>query len=150
MPLRDRLSADLKDAMRARDAVRLRTIRSLRSAIQSADIDARGSEGLDEEAVLAVVAKQAKQRRDAIAQYQEAGRDDLVQTEQEELDLIETYLPAQMSDDELAAAVDAIVAETGASGMGDMGRVMGQAMGRLKGKAEGARVQQAVRQRLSQ
>jgi uncharacterized protein YqeY len=150
MTLRDRLSADLKDAMRAKDAVRLRTIRSLRSAIQSADIDARGGDELDEDALIAVVAKQAKQRRDAIAQYQEAGRDDLVVTEQEELEIIETYLPEQMSDDELAAAVDAIVAQTGASGMGDMGRVMGQAMGRLKGKAEGARVQQAVRERLSQ
>ncbi len=146
MNLRDQLTSDMKDAMRAKDAVRLRTIRSLRAAIQSADIDARGGEGLDEEAVLAV---EAKQRRDAITQYESADRDDLVATEQEELDVIETYLPKQMSDAELAQAVDQVVTQSGATGMADMGKVMGQAMGRFKGKAEGGRVQQAVKARLS-
>ncbi len=149
MTLRDQLTSDMKDAMRAKDAVRLRTVRSLRAAIQTADIDARGGEGLDDEAVLAVVVKQAKQRRDAITQYEGADRPDLVATEQEELDVIETYLPQQMSDDELEQAVDQIVTQSGATGMADMGKVMGQAMGRLKGKAEGGRVQQAVKARLS-
>ncbi len=149
MSLRDQLTSDMKDAMRAKDTVRLRTVRSLKAAIQAADIDARGGEALDEEAVLAVVVKQAKQRRDAITQYQSADRADLVATEQEELDVIDTYLPKQMSDDELARAVDQIVTQSGAAGMADMGKVMGQAMGRLKGKAEGGRVQQAVKTRLS-
>ena len=149
MTLRDQLTSDMKDAMRAKDTVRLRTVRSLKAAVQSADIDARGGEGLDDAAVLAVVVKQAKQRRDAITQYESADRPDLVATEQEELDVIETYLPKQMSDDELAQAVDQIVAQSGATGMADMGKVMGQAMGRLKGKAEGGRVQQAVKARLS-
>jgi uncharacterized protein YqeY len=149
MTLKERLTSDMKDAMRSKEPARLRTIRSLRAAVQSAEIDARGGDELDEAAIEAIVAKQAKQRRDAIDQYRSADREDLVAIEQEELDIIETYLPQQLSDDELAAEVDAIVAETGATGMADMGRVMGQAMGRLKGRAEGGRVQQAVKARLS-
>lgn len=137
--------------MRSRDEIRLRTIRSLRAAIQTQEIAARkGNDvSLDDDAVLAVLAKQAKQRRDSISQFQTAGRTDLVNTEKAELEIIETYLPSQLSDEELDGEVKALVSELGVSDMSGMGRVMGQAMSRLKGRADGKRVQAAVRAILS-
>ncbi len=147
MTLSERLSADLKDAMRARDDVRLRTLRSLRSALQTAEIAQRegGAATLSDDDALAVLAKQAKQRRESIEQFENAGRDDLAAKEREELDVIEAYLPRQLSDDEIAEVVRGVVAQTGAAGMGDIGKVMGPVMGRLKGQADGKRVQQVVR-----
>ncbi|RMH54807.1 MAG: GatB/YqeY domain-containing protein [Bacteroidetes bacterium] len=149
--LADQLTADLKDAMRAKDPVRLRTIRSLRAALKEKEIEMRqgGVATLTEEDSLAVVQKQAKQRRDAIEQYEAAGREDLAQKEREELAVIESYLPKQLSDDEIRTVVDGIIASTGATSMSDMGKVMGPAMQQLRGRADGRRVQEIVRARLS-
>lgn len=145
--LKDRLAADLTDAMRARDRVRLGTIRMIQTAIM--EREKSGAAAPTEADLVAIVTKQAKQRRDAIAQFTAAGRTDLAEIEVAELAVIEAYLPAQLSDDAIDAAVREIVAETGASSMQDLGRVMGPAMKRLAGQADGARVQAAVRRALS-
>lgn len=148
----ERLQNDLKEAMRSRDVVRLRTVRSLRAAIMTREIDFRiGGKGeIPEEDAIAVIQKQAKQRRDSIEQYELAGRDDLKQIEVEELQIIKDYLPEQLSEDDVRNAVVVIVGETAADGMKDMGRVMGAAMQQLRGKADGKLVQQIVREILSE
>ena len=145
--IKDQLQADLKTAMRAKDAVRLRTIRSLRAAIMEKEIAERkgGEASLDEQQELAILQKQAKQRRDAIEQFTNAGRQDLVAKEEEELAIIETYLPRQLDEQEIRKAVLAIISATGATSMKDMGRVMGQAMKSLRGKADGRLVQAQVK-----
>ena len=147
----DRLNEDLKAAMRAKDKVRLRTLRSLRSALKNKEIDQRqeGAETvLSEQDQLAVLRKQANQRKDSIEQYEEAGREDLVQKEREELAVLEEYMPEQMSDDELRDRLQAIIDDVGASSMGDMGPVMGRAMSDLRGRVDGSRVQEMVQQLL--
>ena len=141
--LKDTLAADLKDAMREKDKVRLSAIRMIRTAIT--EKEKAGTGAATEDDVLAIVAKQAKQRRDSIAQFEAAGRDDLAAHEAAELTVIEAYLPAQATDEEIRTVVDAVVARTGATSMKDMGKVMGPAMGQLKGVAEGGRVQAAVK-----
>ena len=145
------LQNDLKEAMKAKDQVRLRTVRSLRAAIMAKEIELRtGGEGdIPDEDALAVIQKQAKQRRDAIDQFESAGRDDLKQIEEEELVVIESYLPKQLDEAEIRSVVQQIVESSGADGMKDMGKVMGAAMGQLRGKADGKLVQQAVRAILS-
>jgi hypothetical protein len=143
----DRLNEDLKEAMRNKDKVRLRTLRSLRSALKNKEIDQREAGAdtvLSEQDQLSVLRKQVNQRKDSIEQYEEAGRDDLVQKEQEELDVLDEYMPAQLSDEELEETLRAIIDEVGAESMTDMGAVMGPAMGRLKGRVDGSRVQQMV------
>ena len=149
--MNDQLAQDLKQAMRAKDAVRLRTIRSLRAALKEKEIAERrdGEAHLSEEQVLAVVQKQAKQRRDAIAQYEPAGRDDLAAKEQEELEIIEAYLPKQLGDEEIRRVVREIVAATGASSMREMGKVMSATMEQLRGRADGRRVNEIARELLS-
>ncbi len=151
MSLNDQLTEDLKQAMKAKDAVRLRTIRSLRAALKEKEIAERrdGEAHLSEEQVLAVVQKQAKQRRDAIAQYEPAGRDDLVAKEQEELEIIEAYLPKQLGDEEIRRVVQEIVAATGASSMREMGKVMSATMEQLRGRADGRRISEIARELLS-
>ncbi len=143
----DRLSEDLKDAMRNKDKVRLRTLRSLRSAFQNKEIDGRdgGTEAeLSEQEQLAVVRKEAKQRKEAIEQYEDAGRDDLVQKEQDELEVLDEYMPDKLSDQELEETLQGIIDEVGAESMADMGAVMGPAMERLRGRVDGSRVQDMV------
>lgn len=149
--LKDQLGQDLKEAMRAKDDVRLRTIRSLRAALTEREIELRqgGAAVLTEEQEIAVLQKQAKQRRDAIEQFRAAGRDDLAQREEEEYAVIASYLPQQLDDEAIRKVVEAIVAETGASSMKDIGKVMGPAMQQLRGRADGRRVQEAVRAVLS-
>ena len=149
--LNDRLSEDLKDAMRAKDQVRLRTIRSLRAALMEKEIEQRegGTATLTSDQELAVVQKQAKQRRDAMEQYAQADRDDLRQKEAEELVVIEEYLPKQLGDDEIRKVVQEVIAATGAASPKDMGRVMGAVMERLRGQAEGRRVQMLASELLS-
>ena len=151
MSLIDQLPEDLKQAMKAKDPVRLRTIRSLRAALKEKEIEERhgGEARLSEEQVLAVMQKQAKQRREAIIQYGQAGRDDLVAKEHEELEIIEAYLPKQLGDDEIRRVVQEIVTTTGASSMRDMGKVMGAAMQQLKGRADGRRINEIARALLS-
>lgn len=147
----EKLQSDLKEAMKSKDAIRLRTIRSLRSAIMAKEIDMRsgGQASISQEDAMEVLQKQAKQRRDSIAQFVAAGRDDLTKTEEEELAVIESYLPKQLTEAEIQEVVKEIVASTGASGMQDMGKVMGQAMSRLKGVADGNLVQAAARKYLA-
>lgn len=150
--LLDRVNEDLKTAMKAQDKVRLRTLRSLRSALTNKEIAQRedGTETeLDDQVAQSVVRKQVKQREDSIEQYEEAGRDDLVQKEKEEIDVLSEYLPEPMTDDELAERLDSIIEAMGATSMADMGPVMGRAMEELRGRVDGDRVRQMVESRLS-
>jgi uncharacterized protein YqeY len=146
MSLRDRLTDDLKTALRAQDRVTLGAVRMLSAALL--EREKAGAGALSEVDEVAIVQKQAKQRRDSIEQFRAAGRDDLAEKEVEELAVIERYLPAQLADDEIAAEVRAVVARTGAEGPQAMGRVMGEAMKALKGKADGGRVRAAVERAL--
>lgn len=144
--LKETLARDLKDAMRQKDKVRLSAIRMVQSAIT--EKEKAGGGPLSDDDLVAVVAKQAKQRRDSISQFTEAGRDDLAEREAAELGYIEAYLPAQASDEDIHRTVHEIVQRTGATSMKDMGRVMGEAMAELKGVAEGSRVQAVVKELL--
>lgn len=144
--LKETLARDLKDAMRQKDKIRMSAIRMVQAAITEKEKAGAGPLSSDE--VTAVVAKQAKQRRDAYAQFQSAGRDDLAEREIAELGYIEAYLPAQATDEDIHRVVHAIVQRSGATTMKDMGRVMGEAMSELKGVAEGSRVQAVVRRLL--
>ena len=146
MSLRDRLTDDLKDALRAQDRVTLGAVRMLSAALLEREKAGQGALSAEDE--VAIVQRQAKQRRDSIEQFRAAGRDDLADREVEELAVIERYLPAQLSDEEVAEEVRAIVARTGAEGPQAMGRVMGEAMKALKGKADGGRVRAAVERAL--
>lgn len=150
--LKERLSEDLKNAMRGREEVRLRTIRSLRAALMEREIALRegGRAQLTEDQEIDVVQKQAKQRRDAIEQYEKADRPDLKQKEMDELSIIEEYLPQQLDDEEIQGVLREVIEATGATSRADLGKVMGAAMGRLRGKADGRRVQQIASNLLSQ
>ncbi len=147
MEIQDQLNADLKDALKSSDKTRTMTIRDLKSAIKYAEIEAGGE--LDDDGVLGVIAKQAKQRRDSIAEFQKAGRTDLVEQETTELAILEQYLPAQMSEDEIKDKVQAIITGLGVTDMKGMGQVMKRAMAELQGQADGKVVNQIVRQLLS-
>lgn len=146
-PLKDRITEDMKAAMRAKEAERLGTIRLLLAALKQREVDERIT--LDDAAVVAVVDKLIKQRKDSITAFTQAGRTDLVDKESAELRVLEAYLPQRLSADEIAAGVAALVAELGASGPGDMGKVMGAAKARFAGKAEMGLVSAAVKQALS-
>ena len=147
MSLKDRITDDMKAAMRAKEAARLLTIRGLLAAMKQKEVDERIE--LDDAAVIGIVDKLIKQRKDSIAQFSAAGRTDLVDKETAELQVLEGYLPQRLSADEITAAVAAIVAELGAAGPGDMGKVMGAAKAKLAGKADMAQVSAAVKQALS-
>jgi uncharacterized protein YqeY len=146
MGLKDRITEDMKAAMRAKDAQRLGAIRLLLAAIKQREVDERIE--LDDAAVIAVVDKLSKQRRDSIEQFSRAAREDLAERERFELAVLAEYLPQQASEDEIAAVIDAAIAATGAAGPKDMGKVMGQVRGKLAGRADLARVSAAIRARL--
>ena len=141
--LKDEITNDMKNAMKARETERLAAIRLLLAAIKQREVDERIT--LDDAAVVAVVDKLIKQRRDSINQYEQAGRDDLAAAERAEIDVLSPYLPAQMSADEVAAAVKAAIAQTGAAGPADMGKVMGVLKPQLAGKTDLAAVSQLVK-----
>ena len=147
MSLKDRITDDMKTAMRAKDAPRLLTIRGLLAAIKQREVDERIV--LDDAAVVAIVDKLVKQRKDSIEQFTAGGRQDLVDKEKVELQVLESYLPARLGADEIAAEVAALVAETGASSAADMGKVMAAAKARLAGRAEMALVSTAVKAALA-
>ena len=147
MPLKDQITEDMKAAMRAKDSERLATIRLLLAAVKQREVDERIT--LDDAAVVAVVDKLIKQRKDSIAAFQSAGRTDLADKESAEMAVLQTYLPARLSAEEVAAAVAAIVAATGASGPADMGKVMGAAKAQLAGKADMGAVSAAVKAALA-
>ena len=147
MTLKDQITEDMKTAMRAKDAPRLLTIRSLLAACKQREVDERIV--LDDAAVVAIVDKLVKQRKDSIAQFTTGNRPDLVEKETAELKVLEGYLPQRLSADEVAAQVAAIVAELAANGPGDMGKVMGAVKTRLSGKADMGMVSAAVKKALA-
>ena len=151
MSLKDRISEDIKTAMKAKDKLRLETVRSIKKVIIEDESTARGKgqEGLTEEQELSILTRLAKQRKDAIAQYTDANRTDLADKEAAELAIIEEYLPAQVSDAEIEAIIDGLIAKTGAASAKDMGKVMGPAMKELQGRADGAKVQSLVKAKLA-
>jgi uncharacterized protein YqeY len=148
MSLKARITDDMKAAMRAKDSERLITVRGLLAAIKQKEVDERVE--LDEAGVIAIVDKLIKQRKDSISQFKAGGRPDLAEKEQAELLVLEPYLPQRMSAEEVGAAVQSIVAELGAKGPGDMGKVMGAVKTQLAGKADMGLVSAAVKQALSQ
>ena len=147
MSLKDKITEDMKTAMRAKDSERLGTIRLLLAACKQREVDERIV--LDDAAVVALVDKLIKQRKDSIAAFESAARQDLADKEAAEIAVLQAYLPQRMSADEVLAAVKAIVVELGASGPGDMGKVMGAVKTRLAGKAEMSAVSAAVKSALA-
>jgi len=147
MNLTEQITDQMKTAMKAKDATTLRGLRAIKAALLLLKTQEGGAE-VSEADELAALVKMAKQRRDSIAIYAEQGRDDLKVIEEEELVVIEKFLPAQMSEDEIRTELEAIVAQTGANGMKDMGKVMGMANGKLKGKADGKIIADLVKQLL--
>ncbi len=143
MSLKDQITEDMKTAMRAKDSERLGTIRLLLAACKQKEVDERVV--LDDAAVIAIIDKQIKQRKDSIAAFEQAKRQDLADKESFEIKVLAGYLPSRLGANEIAAEVQAIVAELGAKGPGDMGKVMGAAKARLAGKAEMAQVSAAVK-----
>ena len=146
MPLKEQLSDDLKDAMRQGDALRRTTIRFVLSAIHNDEI-ARQKD-LDEDGVIQVLTKQAQQRRDSIEAFQDANRQDLVDKEQAELEIIAAYLPARMTEDEVREVVRQVLSDSGASGPQDMSKVMGRLMPKVRGRADGKMVSTMVNEML--
>ncbi|MFZ7309639.1 MULTISPECIES: GatB/YqeY domain-containing protein [Comamonas] len=148
MSLKAQITEDMKTAMRAKDSVRLGTIRLLQAAMKQKEVDERVE--LDDAAIIAIVDKLIKQRKDSIAAYETANRQDLADVEKAEIEVLKVYLPERMSEAEITAAVQAIVAEVGATGPGDMGKVMGKVKSTLAGKADMGLVSAAVKAALSQ
>jgi len=147
MSLKQQISDDMKAAMRAKESERLATIRLLLAAMKQKEVDERVE--LDDAAIVGVIDKMIKQRKDSIAAFTQAGRTELADKEAAEIKVIEAYLPQRMSADEVATEVKAIVAELGAKGPGDMGKVMGVVKTRLAGKAEMGQVSAAVKAALA-
>ncbi|CAB3757187.1 GatB/YqeY domain-containing protein [Paraburkholderia solisilvae] len=147
MSLKVRINDDMKAAMRARETERLGTIRLLLAAIKQREVDERIE--LDDAGVTAVIDKMIKQRKDSISQFEAAARADLVAKEKGELDVLAAYMPAQLSDDDIAAEVQAAVAQTGAAGPQDMGKVMGVLKPKLAGRADMTAVSAKVKAALS-
>lgn len=147
MSLKEQLTADMKDAMKNHDKDRLSVIRMVRGAIRQAEIDGGHTE-LDDEAVIGVISKEVKMRKDSIDEFQKGGREDLIAKTQAEIDVLMPYLPAQLSEEEVRALVKEAVEKTGAKTPKDMGRVMGMLMPKVKGRADGKMVNTIVRSML--
>ncbi len=147
MSLKDQITEDMKTAMRAKDSERLGTIRLLQAAMKQKEVDERIT--LDDAGVVAIVDKLIKQRKDSITAFEGAGRQDLADKEKTEMAVLQVYLPARLSAEEVAAEVKAIVTELGAKGPGDMGKVMGAVKSRLAGKADMGKVSAAVKAALA-
>lgn len=148
MGLLEEITKDMKQAMKNKQKDKMKVLRLLRSDLKKAKIDNRKEEFTEEDA-LSVITKAAKNRKESIESYKKGGRDDLVEEEKQELEIIEKYLPEQMSDDEIKELVEEVIEQTGASGMQDMGKVMGTIMPKVKGKADGSKVQSIVRSKLA-
>jgi len=146
MPLKNQITEDMKSAMKAGDKDRLKTVRLIMAAIKQVEVDQRIE--IDDAGVLSVLEKMVKQRRDSVEQFERGGRDDLAAIEKAEIEVLETYLPEQLSADEITALVDEIIAATGAEGMRDMGKVMGQIKARAAGRADMGAVSATVKERL--
>ncbi|OUC12440.1 MAG: glutamyl-tRNA amidotransferase [Alkalinema sp. CACIAM 70d] len=146
----DHISEEIKSAMKAKEKVRLETLRSIKKVLLEKEVSVRpsGQQVLTEEQEMEALMQLAKQRRDAIEQYQSVGRQDLADQEAQELVIIEGFLPQQLTEDEVVQAIDAIIAQVGATSPKDMGKVMGPAMQQLKGKTDGKKVQAIVKAKL--
>lgn len=140
---------EIKAAMRAKDSNRLEALRAVKSAILLAQTDASGKDGLSEDEELKLLQRLVKQRKESAAIYKEQGREDLAQPELDQAAVIEGFLPEQMSEAEIEAEVEKIIAQTGASGMQDMGKVMGVASKELAGRADGKTISAIVRKKLA-
>lgn len=147
MSLRDRINEDVKEAMKAKDAKKRDALRLLMSAFKQIEVDERKE--LSDEDVIKIIQSQVKRRDDAATQYRDAGRDDLMQIELDEIAYYKDYLPAQLSDDELASALKVIIAKAGAATVKDIGKVMGAASKELSGKADGKRINECAKTLLS-
>jgi uncharacterized protein YqeY len=147
--LQDRISHDMKEAMKAKDKVRLAALRDIKSKITLALSEAGSGDQLDDSAVTKILSKQLKQREDTLAIFKEQNREDLVAEEQAQAEVIRAYLPKPMSQEELEANVKALIQELGAASMADMGRVMGTASARFAGRADGKAISALVRQFLA-
>ena len=150
MSLKDRIGEEIKSAMKAKDKIRLETVRGIKKAILEKEVALRpkGQDSLTEEQEIELLVQQAKQRRDSIEQYQQAGREDLAAKEAQELTIIESYLPQQLDDEQLNSILDEIITSVGATSAKDLGKVMGVAMKQLKGKADGKKIQALVKNKL--
>jgi uncharacterized protein YqeY len=148
--LKDQLRADLTAAMKARDDVRTRTIRSALTAVSTAEVAGRASRELSDDEVVTVLTKEAKRRREAADAFAAAGRTEQASAERAEGEILDIYLPAQLGDDEIAALVTAGIEQTGATGMGAMGQVMKVVTPQTAGRADGGRVAAEVRRQLAQ
>ena len=146
MSLKQQLKDDVKTAMREKNVVKRDSIRAINTMIKQIEVDERIE--LSDEAIIKLVQKGVKQREEAIIQYKEASRDDLIAKEQEQIDVFKEYLPAQVSDEELESGMKDIIAETGASSMKDMGKVMGKATKHFAGVADGKRINEMVKKLL--
>ena len=146
MSLKDRILQDVKDAMRAKDKPRLATLRLITAAIKQQEVDERIE--LNDAQVLALLDKMCKQRRESISQFEKAGRDDLIAQEASELELIQTYLPEQLSKDEITAMIEETITATGAASIKDMGKVMGMVKPKIQGRGDMGAVSAMVKQRL--
>lgn len=146
MSLIDQLKDQMKDAMRAKDKVRLGTIRMALAAIKQIEVDTR--ESLNDDQAIAVLTKMVKQRRDSIAQYSAAGRDELADAEASEIQVLETFLPKPLSQEEVAQLVDTTIQEIGASSMADMGKVMGALKPKVQGRADMAAIGAMIKAKL--
>ena len=148
MSLKDKISDDLKQALRESDDVRKRTLRLLLAAVHNAEIEKGGP--LDDSGALAVIAKQAKQRRESAEEFRKGGRQDLVEREEAEAAVLQAYLPAAMSREEIAATARKVIAEVGAQGPRDVGKVMPVLVKQLAGRAEGSEISAVVRELLAE
>lgn len=148
MSLKAQIKTDTITAMKARETTKLETLRLLSADIQRREVDSQTE--LDDAAILAVIEKACKQRRESITQFEQAARADLVEKEQAELAILSTYLPAQMSDEDIITAVTAAIANTGATGPQDMGKVMGTLKAQLASQADMGRVSALIKQQLTQ
>ncbi|MCB0383903.1 MAG: GatB/YqeY domain-containing protein [Bdellovibrionales bacterium] len=147
MSLRDQILSDMKDAMKKKEGLRLEVLRFLQSAIKNKEIEVRPNE-INEQDVLGVVTKQVKQRKESITQFQEAGRQDLVDKESFELSILETYLPKQMSREDLEKIVSDVIAAAGATSIKQMGAVMKEVLAKTAGAADGKLVSELVKSKL--
>ena len=146
MSLKQQITEDMKCAMKARQTDKLSTIRMLLAAMKQVEVDERVA--LDDNRIIAIITKMVKQRQDSVRIYREAGRNDMADKEAAEITVLQAYLPQQLSDAEIAAAVDNAITQTGASGMSDMGKVMGVLKGELAGRADMAVVSRVLKEKL--
>jgi uncharacterized protein YqeY len=147
MSLQDEISAALKDAMRAKDEAKLASLRLVLTAIKNREKEVRRS--LEDQEVISLISTQIKQRKESIDHYRKGGREDLVKAEESELQILEAYMPEQLSEEEMSQALDEVISEVGAVSIKDMGKVMKAAMAKLAGRADGRAINEMVKEKLS-